>query len=240
MSAASAVIDPIRTRLRIATLDRWADAGVALARRLMAEARRDLAEASRVLARIAQAVRIATLLATRLEQPDNPAFQPRPARPRAARAAEAQVADAQVAEAQANPEQAATERVQAEKPDRPRGVGFAQEREIPDDVILRRPLKDIVKFICKALGVAPDWSLWADDAPAAASAPSPDPAPAPPKPRSRPLVCLHHPLKRPADWPPGAHSLRTRLRCACAAGALVPIILPIAVPAIGRFRPGAG
>jgi hypothetical protein len=216
MFVASATFDPdpARTRLRVATLDQWAEAGVALAKAVVAQARRDLVEAARRLSRIAQAVRIAIVLAMRLEQPDNPAFQPVPAKARAARAEEPQ-----------------TEKDTAEKP---QGHGERRppsgDREISDDAILRRPLKDIVKFICNALGLVPDWSLWSETAQAPTAPPPepPRPKPIPPSPLLQGLS-LSRVLDRRLIWTsptqaePAPPSLRTRLRCSASPLALDPI-----------------
>lgn len=216
MSAPRAIADPNvhRTRLRVAALDQWAAAGVALAGALVSESERGLIDAARRLARIAQAVRLAVALAMRLSQPDNPAFQPIPARPRPARPAERH------ARADAAP---------GDKPRRRRGVA---DREISDAAILRRPLVEIVRLICRNLGVVPDWSLWTeeDGGPGRASAATgsvspadrsrPDrvrrPAPPPGSP-PRPALILDRPT-----GPPPTERRRRAFALSCAAAALIP------------------
>jgi hypothetical protein len=182
MSAATAFADPnpARTQLRVATLDAWARAGVEMADRVASEAGRDILEVVRIVARLIQAVRLAIVLATRLSDPTNPAFQPTPARPRAARG-----------------EREPVERPERIRPERPR------DREISDAAILRRPLIDIVKVICRNLGIVPDWSLWVDDdAPPAAAPPPPDrPRPEPiPRPSLLQGVVLDRVLGKRLTW----------------------------------------
>ncbi len=211
MSVASAFADPnpARTRLRVAALDEWAEAGVALAKSLLAEPGRGFADMVRAFGRIAQAVRLATLLAMRLCDPTNPAYQPTPAKPRAPRTAQADTAP-------------------SEKPER-RDRERLGDREVSDDAILRRPLKAIVKVICRNLGLVPDWSLWADDdeTPRAAQA-APAPAAAPP-PRL-PEAALRRALGRrliwisPTEQAPAPPSLRTQLRSTASPLALPPIV----------------
>jgi hypothetical protein len=221
MSAACAVADPnpARTELRVATLDAWARAGLALATRVLEAAGRDIAQAAHVICRISQAVRLAIALAMRLSDPTNPAFQPTPAKPRAARAAGSAT----------RAEKARAENESAEKPERAERIGSG-DREVSDAAILRRPLIDIVKVICRNLGIVPDWSLWADAEPTPA-------APPPERPRPKPIpqtpllqgVFLHRALGRRLIWispneqAPAPTSLRTRLRSSCASLALDPL-----------------
>jgi hypothetical protein len=233
VAAATADLNEARTRLRVATLDQWATAGVALLKQL-SESGRGLVDRVHALFRISQAIRLAIALATRLENPDNPAFQPTPAKARAPRSAAPETLA----------EKDLSERVSTEKPARSRRPRFVDRS---DAVILRRPLPEIVKVICRALGVVPDWSLWSDDeAPQApepgpgeaapAQAPPPDPGCAIPKPPTRPRLILDRPKPPPPDAP-----LRARLRRFCAPGALVPVtpppLVPTVVPASGRGRP---
>jgi hypothetical protein len=214
MSAVSAFADPnpARTRLRVAALDQWAEAGMALAKALWSERGRGWADMTRIFDRIAQAVRLATLLAIRLCDPTNPAYQPRPVKPRASRPAEAD-------QAQTNP---------PEKPER-RARERLGDRQVSDDAILRRPLKAIVKVICRNLGIVPDWSLWADDdAPPGAAQPAPPPKPVPP-PQHLPRPVLHRALGgrriwiSPTEQAPAPPGLRARLRSTASPLALAPI-----------------
>jgi hypothetical protein len=228
MSAAIAAADTNldRTRLRVAMLNGWAKAGMAMARKLGSESGRGLVEASATFLRIAQAVRLAAILVLRLCDPTNPAYQPTPAKPRAPRAVEA-------------------EKRETEPPEKPERDGPGRgEREISDDAILRRPLKAIVKVICRNLGIVPDWSLWTDadetlqDEALQDEAPKPAKAAAPAKrPRSEPIpppgrlqgTFLHRTLGRrliwtsPAEPAPAPASLRTRLRSTASPLALDPI-----------------
>jgi hypothetical protein len=217
MLAATAFADPnpARTELRVATLDAWARAGVEMADRVASEAGRDILEVVRIVARLIQAVRLAIVLATRLSDPTNPAFQPTPARPRAARA-----------------EREPVERPERVRPERPR------DREVSDAAILRRPLIDIVKVICRNLGIVPDWSLWVDDdAPPAAAPPPPDrPRPEPiPRPSLLQGVVLDRVLGKRLTWisptqqAPAQPSLRARLRSTASPLALAPLAPPRAV-----------
>ncbi len=235
MSVASIIASPTLTQRRLATLDQWAEAGMALAQSLVSG--RGFADAGRVFRRIAQAVRLATLLALRLCDPTNPAYQPTPAKTRAARAAGS--------ETPPENERLENEPLQSEpvkKPERERQADSG-DREISDDAILRRPLVEIVKVICRALGVKPDWSLWTDEVEtSAAPPPCPDAAPAPPPAPPNPRRAIPEPpprrsliIDRP-ELPPPDRSPRARLLSACAPGALCPVIPPIVVPTIGRPR----
>jgi hypothetical protein len=232
MTAATAFADPnaARTQLRVAALGQWARAGMAMARTLAAESGRGLLDAARAFLRIAQAVRLAIALAMRLAHPDHPAFQPTPARARAARTAAPETAAA--ADSRENEP---LENEPAEKPERDGREKFG-DREVSDAAILRRPLAEIVKVICSALGVTPDWTLWADDdAPSASEVvpepdrsrpvvvPPPDPLRAIPKPPPRQGLILDRPIR-----PPPAERLRNRLMRSCAPAALIPTCPPIA------------
>jgi hypothetical protein len=236
MSTATAFADPhpALTQLRVAALFQWARAGMTMARALASESGRGLIDAARALLRIAQAVRLAIALAMRLSDPANPAFQPTPARTRAARTAETETV-------------AARDQSENEPPEKPEGEPRERfgEHEVSDAAILRRPLAEIVKVICRALGVTPDWSLWTEAverpdvlapdpvvAPAPPSAPGSAPARAIPKPPPRPGLIIDRP-----EPPPRVPSSRARLLSSSAPGALCPVITPIAIPAIGRPRP---
>jgi hypothetical protein len=223
MSVAAAFADPnsARTRLRVATLDQWARAGLDLANQVLDAAGRDIVEAVRIVFRLTQAARLAIFLATHLSDPTNPAFQPPPAKPRAAPKPEP--------ETRADTEPAQT--VALEKLDRDRQAR-SRDREVSDAAILRRPLIDIIKVICRNLGVVPDWSLWTDaPEPTAAAAPPPErprPEPNPDVPRLQ-GPCLHRVLGRrlvqsgPTEQAPAPPGLRARLRSTAAPLALSPI-----------------
>jgi hypothetical protein len=243
MSVAAAIANPILTQRRVAMLDQWAAAGMALARSLASESGRGLIDAARVFARIAQAVRLAIFLALRLRDPTNPAYQPTPAKPRAARASGPEtLAEAGPVQSE-HVENEPLETEPAERPERQDRTDSG-DREISDDAILRRPLAEIVKLICRALGVTPDLSLWTDEVdtperpapcpcPGSASAPSPPPDPGRtiPSPPPRPSLIIDRP-----EPPPPDRGLRARLLGSCAPGALCPVISPIVVPTIGGAR----
>jgi hypothetical protein len=220
MFAATAIADPnlARTRLRVATLDQWAKAGMAMARALVWESAQSLVDAALTLARIAQAVRLALALAMRLRDPTPWAFQPTRARSRAV-------------EAKAHAEKDRAETDPPENPTR-QGGGESGEHEVSDAVILRRPLKAIVKVICRNLGIIPDWSLWSDEVEAPRdfqpppAAPSPAPVPEPPLLQG---AVLHRLLGRrlvwtsPSEQTPAPARLRARLRSTASPLALTPI-----------------
>lgn len=238
---------PSRTHLRLAMLDQWAEIGLALAEKVVAEAGRGLGHGIRTFLRICQAVRLAVALAARLSDPTNPAFQPAPARsPAPPPAAPEASAESETSDGETPPE----------KPARTGSDQSWLNRVLnADAAILRRPVAEIVKVICDALGVVPDWSLWAEDAEAAASPkpilphliPPPDPGRALPEPRPRPPMVLH-----PAPRPRPLARLLTRLRSSCAPGALetalspvaalspVTALSPIALQASGRVRLARG
>jgi hypothetical protein len=173
----------------------------------------------------------------RLSYPDDPAFQPSPKRTRATRtAAREKAPDPNENEPIENEPIENDAAEQSEGEDRER---FGA-REVSDAAILRRPLIEIVKVICRNLGVAPDWSLWTepDATPSgslAAAEPPPRPRPTPnPQPPRRhgPIlqdVFLHRVLGRRLIWTgptqqaPASARLRTRLRCSASPLALDPL-----------------
>ncbi len=235
MLALAVTSAPTRTQLRLAVLVQWVEAGLALARRLTEEAERGLIHAARTVYRISRAVRLALILHARLSDPDCTLFQPKPARAPAAQAKPE-------TERQAEPE---TEEPETEKPARP-PVSDARDFRLSDDfgsddAILRRPLREIIKVICAALGVTPDWSLWSDTD---ADTPPAEPAGCA-QPRPHPLQILErlrpdYPRRPPWIIPPEparpVARLLTRLRSSCAPLALD----PLATPASGGFRLAEG
>jgi hypothetical protein len=226
MTSVSALSDPtgLRAHLRVAMLDQWMAAGIAMVEKVASEAGRGLGHGMRALLRIFQAVRLAAALATRLSNPNDPAFRPNPVKSRAPKA-------------ETPPETSSDPR--GEKPAAARqgrnefGDGLAADR-----AILRRPLVEIVKVICDALGVTPDWSLWSDavETPDDATPDDPGRAPVPPRP---PFRASPDPRPRPGRLPdrpkppPIVGSLMARLRRSCAPGALIPHPSPLAS---GRLR----
>jgi hypothetical protein len=232
----AAAPNPTRTQRRLAVLKQWAEAGVALARTAVETVTQgtglSLARGALALARIFQAVRLALALHARLSDPESPAFRPAPAKSVAPRTAE------RTAERDA-PDETPTEdpapkRPPVEDPTRLSSLLAS------DDAILRRPLAEIVKVICKALGVTPEWSLWSDPPQAPAG-----PAAAPPsgpglavRVRQQASSILDRVQRKPAIWTPpsgpapGVGRLLTRLRSSCAPLALD----PLAALASGRIR----
>jgi hypothetical protein len=223
MSAGAAFADPnpARTELRVATLHQWARAALDMADRVADAAGRDIVEVVRLIFRLTQTVRLAIALATRLS---DPTFQPTPAKPRAVRATQPETRVESEPVETPERERPESERPRRDHHERPR------DREVSDAAILRRPMKDIIKFICRNLGVVPDWSLWTDDdATPTAAEPAlerPRPKPIPPTPRLRdPYPALGRRLIwiSPSEQAPAPARLRTQLRSTASPLALDPI-----------------
>jgi hypothetical protein len=239
---------PSRTQRRLAVLGEWIRAGMDLARNGVLEAGRGFSDGAQALCRVFRAVRLAIILTVRLGEPHIAAFQPaQPKAPRR-RSDKGQNAEGQSAEANTPHEKTADEKVQAEKPEPARPPRFAGDL-LSDAAFLRRPLAEIVKEICAALGLTPDWTLWseADETPDAAAAPPslaqalarlpirpisvPDRLSAHP-PTLRPQTCRPQTWRPPTGPEPAVGRLLTRLRSSCAPLALD----PLAALASGRVR----